>query len=39
MFLGPVKYFIHEGERLIKMVWLLQYPVPVEMFEENKRCG
>ncbi|MCA1792727.1 MAG: hypothetical protein LC660_02450 [Desulfobacteraceae bacterium] len=22
-----------------KMVWQLRYPVPVEMFEENKRCG
>jgi hypothetical protein len=38
-FLGPVDHVSHENERPIKMVWQLRYPMPVEMFEENKRGG
>jgi hypothetical protein len=39
VFLGPVDHVSHESERPIKMVWQLRYPMPVEMFEENKRGG
>jgi hypothetical protein len=38
-FLGPVDHVSHENERPIKMVWQLRYPMPVEMFEENRRGG
>ncbi|GFO60234.1 helicase [Geomonas silvestris] len=38
-FLGPVEQVNYEGERPIKMVWRLKYPMSVEMFEENRRGG
>lgn len=39
VYLGPAERVSYESERPIKMVWLLQYPMPVEMFEENRRGG
>ena len=38
-YLGPVERVRHEGERPIKMMWQLRHPMPVEMFEENRRGG
>jgi hypothetical protein len=29
----------HQKEQPIQMVWQLRYPMPVEMFEENRRGG
>lgn len=29
----------YESERPIKMVWRLRHPMPVEMFEDNRRGG
>jgi hypothetical protein len=39
VFLGPARHLSHQKERPIQMVWELQYPMPVEMFEENRRGG
>jgi superfamily II DNA or RNA helicase len=39
VFLGPARHVSHQKERPIQMVWELRYPMPVEMFEENKRGG
>lgn len=39
MFLGPAERVSHESERPIKMVWRLRYPMPVDIFEENRRGG
>ena len=38
-YLGPVEMVSYESERPIKMVWQLRYPMPVEMFEDNRRGG
>lgn len=38
-YLGPVDRVSHESERPIKMVWRLRHPMPVEMFEDNRRGG
>ena len=38
-YLGAVEMVSYEDERPIKMVWRLRYPMPVEMFEENRRGG
>jgi len=38
-YLGPVEMVSYESERPIKMVWRLRYPMPVEMFEDNRRGG
>ena len=38
-YLGPVEIVSYESERPIKMVWQLRYPMPVEMFEDNRRGG
>ena len=38
-FLGPDKHISHESKKPVEMVWQLRYPMPVEMFEENKRGG
>jgi superfamily II DNA or RNA helicase len=38
-YLGPVERVSYESERPIKMVWQLRYPMPVEMFEDNRRGG
>jgi superfamily II DNA or RNA helicase/HKD family nuclease len=37
--LGPVNMVSYESDRPIKMVWRLRYPMPVEMFEDNRRGG
>lgn len=39
VYLGPAERVSYESERPIKMVWKLNYPMPVEMFEENRRGG
>jgi superfamily II DNA or RNA helicase/HKD family nuclease len=38
-YLGPAERASYESERPIKMVWHLRYPMPVEMFEDNRRGG
>jgi hypothetical protein len=38
-FLGPAELVSHQSERPIQMVWQLAHPMPVEMFEENRRGG
>jgi len=38
-YLGPAELVSYESERPIKMVWRLRYPMPVEMFEVNRRGG
>ena len=38
-FLGPAKIVSYESERPIRVVWRLKYPMPVTMFEENRRGG
>jgi hypothetical protein len=38
-YLGPAERLSFEGERPIKMIWRLRYPMPVDMFEENRRGG
>ena len=39
VFLGPARHVSHQKERPIQVVWELRYPMPVEMFEENRRGG
>ncbi len=38
-YLGPAERVSFEGERPIKMIWRLRYPMSVDMFEENRRSG
>ena len=38
-YLGPVKLISYESERPIKIVWRLRHPMPVHMFEDNRRGG
>lgn len=38
-YLGSAERVSYEGERPIKLVWRLGHPIPVEMFEENRRGG
>lgn len=38
-FLGPAGLVSYQSERPIEMVWQLAHPMPVEMFEENRRGG
>lgn len=38
-FLGPGNMVSFESERPIKMVWDLQHPMPVDMFENNRLGG
>ena len=33
MFLGPLRYLAHEGERPVRFTWQLETPMPEEMFE------
>ncbi|MDO9354917.1 MAG: DUF3427 domain-containing protein [Solirubrobacteraceae bacterium] len=33
MFLGPLRYLSHEGERPVRFTWKLETPMPEEMFE------
>ncbi len=39
VYLGPADRVSYESERPIKMVWKLRHPMPVEMFENNRRGG
>jgi superfamily II DNA or RNA helicase len=39
IFLGPATLVSHQSQRPIQMVWKLDHPMPVEMFEENRRGG
>jgi len=36
-FLGPATRVSYEGERPIRFVWRLSYPMPAEVLEENRR--
>lgn len=38
-YIGPADRVSYESERPIRMVWRLQHPMPVEMFEDNRRGG
>lgn len=38
-FLGSAGLVSFESERPIQMIWRLAHPMPVEMFEENRRGG
>ena len=38
-FLGPAEIVSYESDRPIRVVWRLQYPMPVPMFEHNRRGG
>ncbi|MCB2216991.1 MAG: DUF3427 domain-containing protein [Desulfobulbaceae bacterium] len=38
-YLGPAERVSYEKERPIKVIWRLQYQMPAEMFEENRRGG
>jgi superfamily II DNA or RNA helicase/HKD family nuclease len=38
-FLGPAKIVSYESERPIRVVWRLKYPMPVPIFEDNRRGG
>lgn len=38
-YLGPADMVSYKSERPIKMVWRLRHPMPVEMFEDNRRGG
>ena len=37
--LGPAKLVSFKSERPIQMVWQLDHPMPVEIFDENRRGG
>ena len=37
--LGPAKLVRFQSERPIQMLWRLDHPMPVEMFEQNRRGG
>lgn len=39
IFLGPAEHVSHESECPIRFVWRLDYPMPVTMYEENRRGG
>lgn len=36
LFLGPVRYVSHEGEKPMQIVWELERPMPPDFFEEAK---
>jgi superfamily II DNA or RNA helicase/HKD family nuclease len=38
-YLGDAKLMSFESERPIKIIWRLRHPMPVEMFENNRRGG
>ncbi|MHB1731325.1 MAG: DUF3427 domain-containing protein [Leptospirillum sp.] len=38
-YLGPVEHQGHEGERPIRMIWRLLYPMPADLYENNRRGG
>jgi hypothetical protein len=39
VYLGPAERITVESERPIKIVWMLRSPIPVEMYEPNRRGG
>jgi hypothetical protein len=39
VYLGPADRVTFERERPIKIVWRLRHPIPVEMYEKNRRGG
>lgn len=39
VYLGPADLVNYESERPIKVIWRLRYPIPAEMYEENRRGG
>ena len=39
VYLGSADLVNHESERPIKIIWRLRYPIPAEMYEENRRGG
>jgi hypothetical protein len=39
IYLGPAGLVQYESERPIKMIWRLRHPMPVEMFENNRKGG
>lgn len=38
-FLGPATLVSYQSDRPIQMIWRLNHPMPVELFEENRRGG
>jgi hypothetical protein len=36
LFLGPVRYVSHEGERPMSITWKLDHPVPGDWFQQVK---
>ena len=38
-FIGPARLVSHQSQRPIQTVWELDCPMPVELFEENRRGG
>lgn len=38
-YLGPATCQSFQGERPIQMIWKLEHPMPVEMFEDNRKGG
>lgn len=36
LFLGPVEYVEHKGERPMNVVWKLEYPMPIDTFRAAK---
>jgi superfamily II DNA or RNA helicase len=38
-FLGPARIVSYERDRPIRVVWRLKYPMPVQVFEDNRRGG
>ena len=36
LFLGPVRYVSHEGERPMSITWQLDHPVPGDWFQQVK---
>jgi len=39
VFLGPAELVSYQSERPIQMIWRLNQPMPVDLFEENRRGG
>jgi hypothetical protein len=38
-YLGSATLVSYQSDRPIQMIWRLTYPMPVEIFEENRRGG
>lgn len=39
VYLGPGERVTYQSDRPVQMTWRLRYPMPAEMFEENRRGG